>query len=76
MYFLKLAVAISIYCFAFSVPLKYLNALKIPNSQKSAHFYKFRKTAWMEMFVSKKGAWLGKRGCMVALTFTTFQYNY
>jgi hypothetical protein len=46
-----------------------MNALKKYQSQKPGHFQNFRKSAWIEIFVSKKGAWLGKRGCMVALDF-------
>jgi hypothetical protein len=49
------------------IPLKYAKAFRNIKYPKNWIFYRFKKSAWVEIFGSKKSTYLGKGGYMVAL---------
>jgi hypothetical protein len=53
--------------FTFSYHENVQKLSEILSTQKNRIFYRFKKSAWVEIFGSKKRTYLGKGGHMVAL---------
>jgi hypothetical protein len=60
MYFLKQAKEVFIYCFAFSAPIKYMNALKNTKQSKTWPFLQIYKTCLDGNICVKKGSMAGE----------------